>query len=98
MIAQVFTLQEPPGGGGAPELGAVAQAAMKETREAKGCEGLYVPNSRDGSGGIAVVLWRDEATLKAMQQREAEHIDEIREEIPNLPEIPQPKLYDVTTA
>jgi heme-degrading monooxygenase HmoA len=97
MIAQVFTLQEPPSGG-APELGAVAQAAMKETREAKGCEGLYVLNSRDGSGGIAVVLWRDEGALNAMRQREVEHIDEIRQEVPNLPEVPQPKLYDVTTA
>jgi quinol monooxygenase YgiN len=98
MIAQVFNLEGPPTGGGVPELGPVARAAMKETRDAKGCEGLYILSSRDGSGGIAVVLWRDEAALNAMQQREAEHIDEIREELPDLPEVPQPNLYDVTTA
>jgi hypothetical protein len=71
---------------------------MKETRNADGCEGLYILASRDGSGGFAVVLWRDEVALNAMQKREAEHLDEIREETPTLPDVPQPDLYDVTTA
>ena len=96
MIAQVFTLPSPPEGE-APELGAVAQAAMKETREADGCEGLYILASRDGGEGFAIVLWRDEAALNAMQKREAEHLDEIRKEAPTLPDVPQPNLYDVIT-
>ena len=41
MIAQVFTLPAPPGGEAPEALGPVAQAAMKETRDADGCEGLY---------------------------------------------------------
>jgi heme-degrading monooxygenase HmoA len=98
MIAQVFNLPAPPGGQTPDAVGPVAQAAMKETRNADGCEGLYVLASRDGSEGFAVVLWRDEAALNAMQKREAEHLDEIRKETPSLPEFPQPNLYDVTTA
>ena len=97
MIAQVFTLPSPPEGV-APDLGPAAQAAMKETRNADGCEGLYMLASRDRGDGFAIVLWRDEAALKAMQKREEEHLEEIREETPNLPPIPQPDLYDVTSA
>jgi heme-degrading monooxygenase HmoA len=97
MIAQVFTLSGPPPGD-APALGAAAQAAMKETRDADGCEGLYLLASRDGGDGFAIVLWRDEAALSAMRKREEEHLDEIRAESPNLPPVPQPKLYDVVTA
>src|SRR6476660_5093297 len=41
MLAQVFTLGPMPEGGDAT-LGAAAEAAMKETREAAGCEGLYL--------------------------------------------------------
>ena len=74
MIAQVFTLPSPPEGV-APDLGPAAQAAMKETRNADGCEGLYMLASRDRGDGFAIVLWRDEAALKAMQKREEEHLD-----------------------
>ena len=97
MIAQVFTLSGPPAGQ-TPELGKAAQAAMKETRDADGCEGLYLLSSRAGGDGFAIVLWRDEAALDAMSKREEEHLDEIRAETPNLPPVPQPNLYDVTTA
>lgn len=41
MIAQVFTLPSPPEGE-APAPGPTAQAAIKETREADGCEGRYL--------------------------------------------------------
>ena len=97
MIAQVFTLSGPPPGE-ATALGAAAEAAMKETREADGCEGLYLLASREGGEGFAIVLWRDEAALNAMRKREEEHIEEIREENPNLPPVPQPNLYDVISA
>jgi heme-degrading monooxygenase HmoA len=97
MIAQVFNLgSAPPGGAG--ELGSVAQAAMKETREADGCEGLYLLVGRDGAEGMAIVLWRDEAALEKMRKREAEHLDEIREETPDLPPVAQPKMFDVISA
>jgi len=97
MIAQVFTVPSPPEGD-VPAPGPAAQAAIKETREADGCEGLYVLASRDRSGGFAIILWRDEAALKSMQKREEEHLEEIRAENPNLPPVPQPTLYDVTSA
>jgi heme-degrading monooxygenase HmoA len=97
MIAQVFTLSGPPPGGGTA-LGAAAEAAMKETREADGCEGLYLLASREGGEGFAIVLWRDEAALNAMRKREEEHLDEIRQESPDLPPVPQPNLYDVISA
>jgi heme-degrading monooxygenase HmoA len=71
---------------------------MKETRDADGCEGLYLLASRDGDDGFAIVLWRDEPALNAMRKREEEHLDEIRAESPNLPPVSQPKLYDVVTA
>ena len=71
---------------------------MKETRTADGCEGLYLLTSRDGRDGMAIVLWRDESALDAMRQREAEHLDEIRAENPDLPEVESPKLYDVISA
>ena len=97
MIAQVFTLSGPPPGGGTA-LGAAAEAAMKETREADGCEGLYLLASREASEGFAIVLWRDEAALDAMRKREQEHLEEIRQESPDLPPVPQPNLYDVISA
>ena len=97
MIAQVFNLPGPPAGP-TPGLGSVAQAAMKETRNADGCEGLYLLTSREGGPGYAIVLWRDEAALDAMRQREAEHLDEIREETPELPEVAPAQIYDVISA
>jgi hypothetical protein len=97
MIAQVFTLSGAPAGQ-TPTPGAAAQAAMKETREADGCEGLYLFSPREGGDGLAIVLWRDDAALAAMRKREEEHLDEIRAEAPDLPPVPPPNLYDVTTA
>jgi heme-degrading monooxygenase HmoA len=94
MIAQVFNLGAPPEGAAGPPPGA-AQDAMKETRSADGCEGLYLLIGRDGEDGFAIVLWRDEAALNAMRKREEEHLVEIRKENPDLPEVPTPKLYDV---
>ena len=43
-------------------------------------------------------MWRDEAPLNKMLKREAEHSDEIREETPDSPPVPEPKLYDVISA
>jgi quinol monooxygenase YgiN len=71
---------------------------MKETRAADGCEGLYLLTSREGRDGMAIVLWRDESALDAMRKREAEHLDEIRAENPDLPVVESPNLYDVITA
>jgi len=71
---------------------------MKETRSADGCEGLYLLASRDRDDGLAIVLWRDEAAMQAMGKREAEHLVEIRNENPDLPEVAAPKLYDVISA
>ena len=98
MIAQVFKLGSPPAGAepGAPP--GAAQDAMKETRSADGCEGLFLMTSRDRDDAMAIVLWRDEAALEAMQRREKEHLDEIRAENPNLPDVETPKLYDVISA
>ena len=96
MLAQVFTLGPMPEGGEAT-LGAAAEAAMKETRDAEGCEGLYLLTSRSGGEGLAIVLWRD-ASLDAMRQREEEHLDEIRAETPDLPQVPPAALFDVISA
>jgi hypothetical protein len=71
---------------------------MKETRDADGCEGLYLLNSRDGNDALAIVLWRDDAALEAMQTREAEQLDEIRAENPNLPDVGAPAIYEVISA
>jgi hypothetical protein len=71
---------------------------MKETRDADGCEGLYLLTSRDGKDAMAIVLWCDDDALKAMQTREAEHLDEIRAENPDLPEVSAPAVYDVISA
>ena len=97
MLAQVFTLAPMPEGGDAT-LGAAAEAAMKETREAEGCEGLYLLTSRSGGESLAIVLWRDDASLDAMRQREEEHLDEIRAETPDLPQVPPAALFDVISA
>jgi hypothetical protein len=43
-------------------------------------------------------MWRDDASLDAMRQREEEHLDEIRAETPDLPHVPRPDLFDVITA
>ena len=71
---------------------------MKETREAEGCEGLYLLTSRSGGEGLAIVLWRDDASLDAMRQREEEHLEEIRAETPELPHVPAAELFDVISA
>jgi|SRR3954464_4136304 quinol monooxygenase YgiN len=97
MIAQVFNMGAPPEGATGPPPGA-AQDAMKETRSADGCEGLYLLSSRDRDDSFAIVLWRDEAAMNAMMKREEEHLVEIRNENPDLPEVATPKLYDVISA
>jgi heme-degrading monooxygenase HmoA len=98
MIAQVFELGAPPEGAAAPgPPPGAAQDAMKETRSADGCEGLYLLVGRDRDDGFAIVLWRDEAAMNAMRKREEEHLVEIRKENPDFPEV-TPKLYDVISA
>jgi len=44
------------------------------------------------------VFWRDENAMNAMRAREEEHLVEIRDENPEVPEVAPAKLYDVTTA
>jgi hypothetical protein len=97
MLAQVFMLGPVPEGGDAT-LGAATEAAIKETCEADGCEGLYLLTSRTGGEGLAVVLWRDDASLDAMRERQAEHLDEIRDEMQHLPHVPPAELFDVIKA
>jgi quinol monooxygenase YgiN len=97
VIAQVFRLGPAPEGValGPPPA---ARAAMKETRAADGCEGLYLLASRNDEDSIAIVLWRDESALNAMRQRESEQLDEIRAENPDMPDVQTSALYDVISA
>jgi nicotinamidase-related amidase len=98
VIAQVFHLGPPPAGAPVGPPPGAAQDAMKETRNADGCEGLYLMTPRDGGEGMAIVLWRDEPSLDAMRRREAEHLDEIRAETPDLPAVPAAVIFDVISA
>jgi hypothetical protein len=97
MLAQVFMLGPVPDGADAT-LGPVAEAAIEETRATAGCEGLLLLTRRAGGEGLAIVLWRDDASLDAMRQRQEEHLDEIRGETHELPHVPPAELFDVITA
>ena len=97
MLAQVFMLGPVPEGA-RTTLGTAAEAAIKETRDTDGCEGLLLLSSRTGGEGLAIVLWRDEASLAAMRRRQEEHLDEIRNEMHDLPHVPPAELFDVISA
>ena len=94
MIAEVRTIRGPAAQGEPSEL---AQRAMKETRAADGCEGLYVLTDSRGGDGIAITVWRDEAAMNAMRAKEDEHIRAVRAEAPELA-IGAPKVYQVATS
>jgi heme-degrading monooxygenase HmoA len=96
VIAQVITTSGTAPDPNAP-LDETSQKAMDETRGADGCEGIYVLAPREGGDSIAVVLWRDEAAMNAMVDREKQHSEDIEQAVPGM-KIGAPKVYDVTFA
>jgi hypothetical protein len=89
VIAQVFSVS---GTAGPPPAGGAGEKGIADTRAADGCEGLYVLIDPAGGDGMAIVMWRDEAAMKAWSSRQNDDLRAVREETPDL-KISAPKVY-----